>query len=57
MDFEDLGNQRTKLTVTWLPVEGSSAEELAMFDGARAGMDGGWKGTMDKLEAYLNGVK
>ena len=35
IDFEDLGNDRTKLSVTWLPVEGSSAEELAMFDSAR----------------------
>lgn len=55
--FEDLGNNRTRLTVTWLPAEGSSAEELAMFDGARAGMDAGWKGTFDKLEAYINTVK
>lgn len=57
MDFEDLGDGRTKLNVTWLPLEGSSAEELTTFDGARAGMDGGWKGTMDKLEAYINSVK
>lgn len=51
--FEDLGNGRTRLTVEWTPVEGSSPAELAMFDGARAGMDGGWKGTFDKLEGYL----
>lgn len=57
MDFEDLGNDRTRLTITWRPVEGSSDEELAMFDGARSGMDGGWKGTFDKLDAYLNTVK
>lgn len=57
MDFEDLGNDRTKLSVTWLPVDGSSAEELAMFDGAREGMNGGWKGTFDKLATYLDSVK
>ena len=53
MDFEDLGNKRTRLTITWLPVEDSSAEELATFDSAREGMNGGWKGTFDKLENYL----
>jgi len=57
MDFEDLGNSRTKLSVTWLPVDGSSAEELALFDGAREGMNGGWKGTFDKLENYLITLK
>jgi len=53
MRFEELGENRSRLTITWLPVEGSSEEELAMFDGARDGMDQGWKGTLDKLEAYL----
>ena len=56
-EFTDLANGGTRMTVTWVPVEGSSADELAMFDGARAGMDGGWKGTLDKLEAYLNIAK
>lgn len=55
--FEDLGNNRTRLSVTWIPAEGSSAEEVAMFDGARGGMDGGWKGTFDKLDGYLKTVK
>ena len=53
MRFEDLGSNRSRLTITWVPVEGSSEEEIAMFDGARAGMDFGWKATFDKLEAYL----
>lgn len=51
--FTDLGNGRSKLTVEWLPGDESSAEEMAMFDGARAGMDGGWKGTFDQLALYL----
>ena len=55
--FTDLGNGRTRLTVEWAPVEGSTAEELALFDSMRAGMDQGWKGTFDKLDAYLNSVK
>ncbi|MGV9011437.1 MAG: SRPBCC family protein [Flavobacteriales bacterium] len=53
MRFEELGQARSRLTITWLPVEGSSAEELAMFDTARSGMDQGWKNTFDKLETYL----
>jgi uncharacterized protein YndB with AHSA1/START domain len=55
--FEDLGNGRTRLTVNWTPAEGSTPEELAMFENARAGMDQGWKGTLDKLEAYLKTVQ
>jgi uncharacterized protein YndB with AHSA1/START domain len=55
--FEDLGNDRSRLTVTWLPVEGSSGGELTTFDSFRAGMDQGWKGTFDKLEAYLKTAK
>lgn len=51
--FEDLGNGRSRLTVEWAPVEGSAEQELALFDGMRDGMDQGWKGTFDKLEAYL----
>lgn len=51
--FEDLGDERTRMTINWTPVEGSTAEEIAMFDGLRAGMDQGWKGTLDKLDAYL----
>jgi len=53
MRFEELGENRSRLTITWLPMEGSSAEELAMFDSARSGMDQGWKHTFDKLDAYL----
>ena len=53
IDLEDLGDSKTRLTVAWTPVEGSAEEELTIFDNARAGMDGGWKGTFDKLEAYL----
>ena len=53
MRFEDLGNGRTRLTIIWLPVADSSAEELATFDSARGNMDQGWKQTFDKLDAYL----
>ena len=50
--FEDLGNNTTRMTVEWTPFE-ASEEEVAMFESARAGMDQGWKGTLDKLEEYL----
>ncbi|MBK9177829.1 MAG: SRPBCC domain-containing protein [Flavobacteriales bacterium] len=52
--FDDLGGNRTRLTVEWTPADDSSLEAIAMFDGARAGMNGGWKGTLDNLENYLN---
>ena len=48
--FEDLGKNRTRFTVEWTPADDSSAESIALFDSARAGMDGGWKGTLDNLE-------
>ena len=50
--FEEDGPGRTKLTVQWEPLN-ASAEERKAFDGARDGMDGGFKGTFDQLEAYL----
>lgn len=55
--FDDLGNKRARLTVEWAPADDSTPEAIAMFDAARAGMDGGWKGTLDNLENYLNSVK
>jgi uncharacterized protein YndB with AHSA1/START domain len=57
MDFEDLGNDRTRLTVTWRPVEDASADELATFESMRSGMDQGWKGTFEKLEKYLANMR
>ena len=57
MRFEELGESRSRLSITWLPVEGSTAEELAMFDSARSGMDQGWKNTFEKLDAYLKIAK
>ena len=55
--FDVLGANRTRLTVEWAPADDSRPEAIAMFDGARAGMDGGWKGTLDNLETYLNHMK
>lgn len=50
--FEDLGKDQSRMTIEWTP-HNASAEEKQMFDSARAGMDQGWKGTLDMLEAYL----
>ena len=51
-EYEDLGDGTTRLSVTWLPLEASDAE-AATFDGARAGMQGGWDHQFGQLEAYL----
>ena len=44
---------RTRVTVTWLPEEPLTPEELATFIAERAGMTGGWTGSFDKLEELL----
>ncbi len=50
--FEDLGG-KTKVTVQWTPVEGSSATERKTFDEGRDSMKGGWSGTFEQFAAYL----
>lgn len=55
--FEAIGPKRTRLTVEFAPAEDSSPEAIALFDSARAGMDGGWSGTFDNLENYLASLK
>jgi uncharacterized protein YndB with AHSA1/START domain len=56
-NFEALGDRRTRMTIEWTPADDSSEASIAMFDGARSGMDQGWKGTLDKLETYLKTAK
>jgi len=51
--FEDLGNGETKVSISWLPLYAGD-DEIATFDGARAGMTGGFKGTFDNLDTYLS---
>lgn len=50
--FEDIGDNKTRFTVTWLPINAGDAE-VAAFDDGRDSMRGGWTGTLDQLEAYL----
>jgi uncharacterized protein YndB with AHSA1/START domain len=46
------GPERTRVTVTWEPIE-ATPEEIATFVKARGGMTQGWTGSFDKLEAHL----
>jgi len=50
--FEAQG-AKTKLTIEWIPVEGSSDLERKTFDDGRQSMKMGWTGTLDNLTAYL----
>jgi uncharacterized protein YndB with AHSA1/START domain len=53
--FAARGNT-TEVTVQWEPFEASAAE-WATFDEGRASMTGGWSGTFEQLEAYLEKTK
>ena len=50
--FEDAGAGKTKVTLRWSPLN-ATAEEQKTFDGAHDGMRGGWSGSFEQLEAYL----
>jgi uncharacterized protein YndB with AHSA1/START domain len=45
-------NGGTTVTVRWEPIN-ATARELEIFAAGRESMNGGWTGTLDKLEAYL----
>ena len=49
--FTDVGD-KTRLDLRWEPIN-ASAQEITTFNTAHAGMEGGWKGTMDQLADYL----
>jgi uncharacterized protein YndB with AHSA1/START domain len=51
--FAEEGPDQTRVTVEWECYGNVSAEELATFVKARTGMTGGWTGSFDKLEEYL----
>ena len=50
--FEALGGQ-TRLTVHWVPLEGSSELARKTFEEGRESMKMGWTGTMEQLTDYL----
>ncbi|HZC55005.1 MAG TPA: SRPBCC domain-containing protein [Xanthobacteraceae bacterium] len=54
--FEDVPGGKTKLTLTWSPINASD-EEQKTFDAAHGSMTGGWAGTFERLDAYLAGAK
>lgn len=54
--FEDAPGGKTKLTLSWTPLD-ASEEERATFDAARDSMRGGWGGTFDQLATYLDGMQ
>jgi uncharacterized protein YndB with AHSA1/START domain len=51
--FEEQPAGRTKVSVEWVPAEGSSETERKTFDEGRDSMKQGWGGTMDQLTGYL----
>jgi uncharacterized protein YndB with AHSA1/START domain len=53
--FEQEGDG-TRLTIKWEPIDPTD-EERATFEAGRAGMNQGWSGTFEQLEAYLATVK
>ena len=54
--FEEQGG-KTRVTVSWLPADGSSEPERQTFDEGRDSMKQGWGGTMDQLAAHLGQAK
>jgi uncharacterized protein YndB with AHSA1/START domain len=54
--FDDLPGGKTRITVSWQPL-GASEDELATFDSNRASMNGGWSGTLDRLEALAHSLE
>jgi uncharacterized protein YndB with AHSA1/START domain len=50
--FEAAAPGKTKVTLRWSPLN-ATVEEQKTFDAAHDGMRGGWSGTFERLEAYL----
>jgi uncharacterized protein YndB with AHSA1/START domain len=53
LELTEEGSNATRVTLTWEPHGQVTAEELATFCAARAGMNQGWNGSLDNLEAYI----
>jgi uncharacterized protein YndB with AHSA1/START domain len=50
--FEAQGN-KTKVTIQWLPAEGSTEAEKKTFEDGRAGMNQGWSGTLEQFGDFI----
>ena len=53
--FEEAPGDKTRLTLRWSPIN-ATEEERKTFDAAHDGMQGGWTGSFDQLDAYLAGA-
>jgi uncharacterized protein YndB with AHSA1/START domain len=54
--FEDAGSGRTKVTLSWVPINENDVERET-FDDNRESMTQGWTGTFENLDHYLAGLK
>jgi uncharacterized protein YndB with AHSA1/START domain/uncharacterized glyoxalase superfamily protein PhnB len=52
MTFEEVGHNKTKITLRWTPLN-PTEEERKTFAAGIEGMKQGWGGTMDQLAGYL----
>ena len=50
--FEDAGENKTRITISFEPYNADDAG-IAAFEGARSSMEGGFAGSLAKLEAHL----
>jgi uncharacterized protein YndB with AHSA1/START domain len=51
-EFEEQGG-KTKLSIQWVPLDGSTELECKTFEEGRESMKMGWSGTMEQFTAYL----
>jgi uncharacterized protein YndB with AHSA1/START domain len=54
--FEEAGSGKTKMTLRWTPLN-ATPEEQQTFDATRDGMNSGWNGSFERLDAYLATAK
>jgi uncharacterized protein YndB with AHSA1/START domain len=54
VELADEGPKKTRVTITWLPLDPDAAERKA-FDDGRGSLKQGWGGTLDHLTDYLKG--
>lgn len=55
--FAEEAPNQTRVTVIWEMEGQASHEEIEAFIAERAGMNQGWEGSFDTLEAYLNVIR
>jgi uncharacterized protein YndB with AHSA1/START domain len=54
--FSEEGADQTRIVIKWEIFGEATQEERAMFHSAKAGMQGGWTGSFDKLEEFLTSL-